>query len=156
MKQTDSSQQSSKNKSTNQHKESTNKIESASILQSVRKMIGPFSVRNSKFLLTIIGIFLVFWFVVGTILHDTSNKKVTRDIKPVRVQVVESKAIVKTTYYTLQGTLEALNKVKLKAETRNIHGEIKQVTREESKIAVSRRVTTIKNESNSKSSTVEE
>lgn len=117
MKQTDSSQQSSKNKSTNQHKESTNKIESASILQSVRKMIGPFSVRNSKFMLTIIGIFLVFWFVVGTILHDTSNKKVARDIKPVRVQVVESKAIVKTTYYTLQGTLEALNKVKLKAET---------------------------------------
>ncbi len=95
--------------------------------KQLEKKIGPLTVNNSKFVLLVLCTVLFAWFLFGTLLQDTSNQKRQREIRPVRVQVVESTAQEKTTFYKLQGTLEALNKVTLRSET---NGVVKNIVSE--------------------------
>ena len=128
MKQTDSSQHSSKKTSKSSPSKTANsgsgKESQRSFFDSFRQKaeekIGPFSFQNSRFLIVVVFLVLCVWFTIGTLLHDTSIEAVDRSTKPVRVKVIESTAVEKTTYYTLQGTLEALNKVTLRAETTGV------------------------------------
>ena len=89
--------------------------------------IGPFSIQNLRFNLFVVGVVLIVWFLLGTLLSNTSLPPKNNDNPVVRVQVINSKAQEKTTYYTLQGSLEALNKVTLRAET---SGLVKSISAE--------------------------
>lgn len=80
--------------------------------------LGPLTVKNSRFLFALLLSTMLIWFLLGTVLQDTSIQPKQNNANLVKVQVIDSKAIEKTTYYTLQGTLQALNKVTLRSATK--------------------------------------
>ncbi len=88
--------------------------------KTLQRYVGPLSFDNQRFNLFLVGVVLFLWFILGTIFSNTVPPAKNNENKLVRVQVINSKAQEKTTYYTLQGSLEALNKVTLKAETAGI------------------------------------
>lgn len=85
--------------------------------RDLEKIIGPFSFKNQRFNLALFGSILVAWFLLGTLLSSGAPKYKDPSASFARVQVIDSIAQEKTTYYKLQGSLEALNKVTLRAET---------------------------------------
>ncbi len=87
------------------------------IKKKVEQKWGPLTLKNSRFIFFFVTFILIIWFTLGTVFQDTIPHKKGKNISPVRVRVLKSEAIEKTTYYTLQGTLNALNKVTLRAET---------------------------------------